>query len=119
MLNMRHVNHDFSDLMMSAFWSCLGFVDEREDKGIPSSHGIAIGANKTFNETWMIFGRLGFSDGATPIYNETVTIGAGRMIRQWSDVFGIGVNWGQSPDDSLPAQWTTEVFYRMQLSQNL
>ena len=67
----------------------------------------------------MIFGRLGFSDGAAPIYNETVTIGAGRLIRQWSDVFGVGLNWGQPPDDSLPAQWTAEVFYRMQLSQNL
>ncbi len=94
-------------------------VDEREEKGIDSAHGIAIGANKTWNEEWMVFARLGFSDGAAPIYNETATIGVGKLIRQWSDVFGIGVNWGQPPDDSLSAQWTTEVFYRLQLSQNL
>ena len=43
----------------------------------------------------------------------------GRLIRQWSDIFGIGVNWGEPPDDSLPDQWTAEVFYRLQLSQNL
>ncbi len=94
-------------------------VDEREDAGISSSHGIAIGANKTWNETWMLFGRLGWSDGTAPIYNKTATLGVGRLIRQWSDVFGIGVNWGQPPNDSLPVQWTTEIFYRMQLSQNL
>jgi porin len=97
-------------------------VDEREEKGIDSAHGIAIGANKTWNETWMAWLRLGWSDGAAPIYNETVGIGFGRLIRQWSDVFGVfgfGINWGDPPDESLRDQWTAEVFYRLQLSQNL
>jgi len=94
-------------------------VDEREDAGFPSSHGFAIGANKTWNETWMLFGRAGWSDGAVPIYNRTATIGVGRMIRQWSDVFGVGLNWGQPPDRDLSDQWTAEIFYRLQLSQNL
>ena len=94
-------------------------VDEREDAGIPSAQGLSLGANKTWNETWMLFGRLGWSEGDTPIYNKTATLGVGRLIRQWSDVFGVGVNWGDPPDDSLRSQWTTEAFYRMQLSQNL
>lgn len=94
-------------------------VDEREDKGLDSAHGIAIGANKTWNETWMAWLRLGWSDGAAPIYNETVGIGFGRLIRQWSDVFGFGINWGDPPNESLKEQWTAEVFYRLQLSQNL
>lgn len=94
-------------------------VDAREDAGLQSAHGFAIGANKTWNETWMLFGRAGWSDGNVQIYNKTATIGVGRLIRQWSDVFGVGVNWGQLPDRSLPDQWSTEIFYRMQLSQNL
>jgi porin len=94
-------------------------VDEREDAGIPSAQGLSLGANKTWNETWMLFGRVGWSEGNTPIYNKSVTFGAGRLIRQWSDVFGVGTNWGDPPDDSLPEQWTTEVFYRMQISQNM
>jgi len=94
-------------------------VDEREEKGIASGHGIAIGANKTFDETWMIWTRMGWSDGAEPIYDRTATIGAGRLIRQWSDVFGIGLNWGSPAFDELSDQWTAEVFYRAQLSQNL
>ena len=40
----------------------------------------------------------GWSYGAVPIYNRTATIGIGRMIRQWSDVFGAGLNWGRPPD---------------------
>jgi porin len=94
-------------------------VDAREDAGIGSAHGITIGANKTWNETWMLFGRAGWSKGAAPIYNQTATVGVGRLIRNWSDVFGFGVNWGRPPDSSLPEQWSAEVFYRLQLSQNL
>ena len=94
-------------------------VDAREDAGIPTAQGLSLGANKTWNETWMVFARAGWSEGNTPIYNKTATLGVGRLIRQWSDVFGIGVNWGDPPDDSLRSQWTTEVFYRMQFSQNL
>ena len=86
-------------------------VEEREEKGIDFAHGIVIGANKTWNESWMGWLRLGWSDGAAPIYNETATIGAGRLIRQWSDVFGVGLNWGDPPYDSLKDQWTAEVFY--------
>jgi hypothetical protein len=33
-------------------------VDECEGKGIPSSHGIGIGANKAWNATWMASLRL-------------------------------------------------------------
>ncbi len=94
-------------------------VDEREDLGIDSAHGVALGANKSWNETWMAWVRLGWSDGNAPLYNETATVGFGRLIRQWSDVFGVGLNWGKPPDDSLKAQWTAELFYRVQLSQNL
>lgn len=61
----------------------------------------------------------GRATSVAPIYNETATIGVGRLIRQWSDVFGIGLNWGDPPDESLKDQWTAEVFYRLQLSQNL
>jgi len=92
-------------------------VDERKDLGIESSKGIAFGANKTWNETWMAFAHAGWSEGSTPIYNQTYTIGFGRLIRQWSDVLGVGINWGESPDKSLPDQTTVELFYRMQLSE--
>lgn len=95
----------------------LWHVDERKDLGIESSRGIAIGANKTWNETWMVFARVGWSEGSAPISNQAYTIGLGRLFRQWSDVLGIGINWGDPPDKSLARQTTAEFFYRMQLSE--
>jgi len=79
-------------------------VDEREDAGIESAHGFTLGANRTWRQRWMAWIRGGWSDGAAPIYNE---------------ILGIGLNWGDPPDDSLREQWTAEMFYRLQLSQNL
>jgi len=94
-------------------------VDDREDAGIESAHGFTLGANRTWRQRWMAWVRGGWSDGAAPIYNETLSIGFGGLLREWSDVFGIGLNWGDAPDDSLREQWTAEMFYRLQLSQNL
>ena len=37
-------------------------VDEREDDGIDEAEGVLLGANYTRNKTWMVFGRLGWSD---------------------------------------------------------
>jgi porin len=91
-------------------------VDEREDLGIESSKGFAIGANKTWNDTWMAFARAGWSEGSAPISNEAYTIGFGRVFRHWNDVIGIGINWGNPPQEQLPRQTTGELFYRMQFS---
>ena len=37
----------------------LWHVDGREDAGIPESEGLALGANWTFDEKWMVFARAG------------------------------------------------------------
>jgi len=93
-------------------------VDQRKDLGIESSKGIAIGANKTWNDTWMLFARAGWSKGSAPLSNQAYTLGFGRWIRQWSDVLGFGINWGNPPDRLLSRQTSAELFYRMQLSEN-
>ncbi len=36
-----------------------------------------------------------------------------------SDLVGLGVNWGKPSDDSLDDQVSDELFYRLQLAQNL
>ena len=97
----------------------LWHVDEREDAGVESSRGLALGANWSWNEKWMAFARAGWSTGSAPISNEAYTIGLGRMFRQWSDVVGIAVNTGSPPDESFKWQTSTELFYRMQLSEHL
>jgi porin len=94
-------------------------VDERENAGVPSAHGITLGANKTTEDgRWMGFARAGWSKGSAPIYNETYTLGLLRKFRRNADLLGVAVNWGDPPDSSLGSQKTGELFYRLQFSQN-
>jgi len=95
-------------------------VDERDKAGVPSAHGVMIGANRTTaDRRWMGFVRAGWSKGTAPIYNETYTLGLVRRLRRNSDEFGLAINWGDPPDDSLKSQTTGELFYRLQFSQGI
>jgi len=79
-----------------------------------------VGANWTTDDVrWMGFVRGGWSDGDAPIYNETYTVGFLRKFRRNSDLLGLAVNWGDPPDDDLRSQTAGELFYRVQLAQNL
>ena len=94
-------------------------VDEREDAGIDSANGVAIAANWTFDDRWMPFARIGFSRGASPIYNESYTAGLIRKFMYRSDLIGLSANYGSPPDSSLRNQTTVETFWRIQFAQNL
>lgn len=96
----------------------LWHVDAREDAGIPESKGVAVTANWTFEEKWMPFFRAGWSDGDAPLMNRTVTLGFLRRFHK-SDLFGLGFNWGDPSDGTLRDQYSTELFYRFQFSENL
>jgi porin len=96
------------------FWH----VDERENAGIESAEGVLFSANWTFKERWMPFFRAGWSDGSAPIYNRSATVGFIRYFAFRSDLSGLGVNWGDPPDDSLDEQVTVEAFHRFQIAQN-
>ncbi|MBY6006682.1 carbohydrate porin [Salipiger bermudensis] len=94
-------------------------VDEREETGTEESLGLSIGANWTFDDVFMPFIRAGWSEGAAPLYNESYTVGAVYRARHRADLMGAAVNWGQPSDESLDPQTTTEIFYRLQLAENL
>jgi len=95
-------------------------VDEREELDIDSAQGVMVGANWTSSDQrWMWFGRAGWSEGDAPIYEEAYTLGFMRKYRRNSDLLGLAINWGQPPQNGLDAQTTGELFYRVQLAQNL
>lgn len=94
-------------------------VDAREEAGTDSSQGLALAANWTFDGKWMPFARAGWSEGASPIYNKSATVGLLRKFKYRSDIAGIGLNWGDPPDDSLREQTTIEAFWNFQFAQNL
>ena len=98
-------------------------VDEREDDGLDDTYGVLLGANYTRDETWMLFGRLGWSDVDSPddpqIYERSMTIGAIYYVAKRSDLAGVAINHGELAAPGLDEQTTAELFYRVQIAQNL
>ena len=94
-------------------------VDEREDAGVPEANGVSIAMNWTWNNEWMPFARIGFSDGDAPIYNDSVTVGLIKKYLYRSDLYGFSFTWGESPVDTLPDQKKLEAFWRFQFSETL
>ena len=95
-------------------------ADEREEAQVEESWGVSLGANwTTADMRWMGFMRAGWSEGSAPLYNETVTVGLLRHFSVRSDLMGLAANWGAPSDPSLRDQYTGELFYRLQLAQNL
>jgi porin len=98
-------------------------VDEREDDGIDDTRGAAIAANWTWDETWMLFGRIGWSDvdaaNDPQIYENSYTFGGLYYFANRSDLAGAAINYGELAAQGLDSQTTAEIFYRVQLAQNL
>jgi porin len=95
-------------------------ADEKENGGSEESDGFTVGANWTWDLRWMAFGKAGWSDGSAPLFNESYTLGFLRYFGKRSDLLGIAINWGEAPNGSgIADQTTTEIFYRLQLAQNL
>ena len=102
-----------------SYWA----VDEREDDGLDDTYGLLFGANYTHDETWMVFGRYGWSDVDAPndpqIYERSVTVGTIYYVARRTDLAGFAVNHGELAAPGLDSQTTAELFYRLQLARNL
>ncbi|MDJ0780035.1 MAG: hypothetical protein QNJ85_19365 [Gammaproteobacteria bacterium] len=98
-------------------------VDTREDDGIDEADGVTLGANWTWDQTWMLFTKIGSSDADAPndpqIAENSVTIGGIYYFANRSDLVGIAYNESELAADGLDDQTTLEAFYRFQLAQNL
>jgi len=95
-------------------------ADAKENVGSEASYGVILGANWTLDNRLMLFARTGWSDGSTSLLNESYTLGMLYYLASRSDQVGLAVNWGDPPSSSgLNEQWTTELFYRLQLVQNM
>lgn len=94
-------------------------VDERVDSGVPSSWGIMLSANHTFENDLMVFGRLGWSDGAAPIAKRAVNAGMLWRPGFYDDLIGFGVTVADPVNQALDRQTTVEGFYRLDVSDNI
>lgn len=98
-------------------------IDERTIAGVDDGWGMALSFNKFLNESWLPFVRIGYSDGGGALLQRSVSTGVGYFRNTFNDVFGVGLNWGQPSKRTfgtgLDDQYTTEVYYRMQLFQHM
>ena len=93
-------------------------TDAREAAGAPSSHGVAFTAQKFIDDKWLPFFRFGYSDGDAALMQTTFSTGLGYQCAN-RDVWGVGLSWGQPTLSSAGVQFTSEAFYRFQLTQFL
>ncbi len=98
-------------------------VDERDDVGYTSGHGINFAANWMYGDYFMPYVRAGWSDGAeeNKFYDRSVTLGFMYKYARRSDVGGVAINWGRLPEKynpGSPDQTTIEAFWRLQFAQN-
>jgi len=95
------------------------YANERKNAGVESGKGLALSAAWFVNDTWMPFLRAGYSDGGGALMEATASAGVGYYFNESKDLFGFGLNWGRPPQSGLDDQYTAEIFYRLQLTQNL
>lgn len=96
----------------------LWHTDARQTAGTPEGHGVAFTAQKFICDRWLPFFHFGYSDGDAALMQTTFSTGVGYQ-REDRDVFGIGISSGQPAVSSLREQFTSEMFYRFQLTQFL
>ncbi len=94
-------------------------VNEREKAQVPDGWGLAFSATWFINDQWMPFLRGGYSDDGGALLEGMVSVGIGRYFTKSRDLLGIGVSWGEPSAEGLDDQYTAELFYRLQLAQNL
>ena len=78
-----------------------------------------ISASWFINDKWMPFLRGGYSQDGAALLDGSVSVGMGRYFNNSSNLLGFGVGWGSPAQKGLEDQVTTELFYRLQLAQNL
>jgi porin len=95
------------------------YAARRKKAQVPDGWGLAFSATKFINETWLPFIRAGYSKRGGALLEASVSGGIGYYMSESRDLIGFGVNWGRPPESGKDDQVTGEVFYRLQVAENL
>lgn len=93
-------------------------IDPRKVAGTGDGWGVLFSMNRFIDDKWLPFFRFGYSHGDTALLQTNFSTGLGYRNKK-KDVAGIGVSWGKPADGTLRDQFTSELFYRIQLTQFL
>ena len=92
--------------------------DAREEAGTEKSWGIVYTYSYVNDKDRIVFLRAGYSRGDAAQMRRFVGIGMSYKIFG-RDTYGIATSWGSPPEKSLRDQITSEIFYRLQVTQNI
>ena len=101
--------------------TCSGIVDERAN-GTPDGWGINGSWQQWINDKWLPFVRGGYTEDSGSLLEKSVTVGVGYQPVPMRGVVGFGFNWGKPNQTSFAGaddQYTTELFWRYQLTKEL
>jgi porin len=107
----------YFDNLHFTFWH----VDERAN-GTPDGWGINASWQKWIDDTWLPFIRGGYTKDSGSLLERSVTAGVGYQPVPMRGVLAFGFNWGRPNETSfgdLDDQYTTELFWRYQLTTEL
>jgi porin len=108
----------FDNIHVTA-WS----ADERVNAATPDGWGVAFSATKFIDDTWMPFLRVGYAEDGGALLERSVSAGVARYWSDTKNLLGFGLNWGRPSESSfgpdLDDQWTAELFYRWQVTQQI
>ena len=109
----------FVDNAHIAFWH----LDDSKETGAQGGHGVNVSMSTLVKGKWLPFLRGGWAHEGGGVYEASVSAGFGYMNQPGGNLLGVGLNWGRPNSDTFPIdlddQWTGEIFYRVQLLENV
>jgi len=99
------------------FWH----IDERSN-GTPDGWGVNGSWQKWIDDKWLPFIRGGYTEDSGSLLEGSATVGVGYQPVPQRGVIGLGFNWGKPNQTSFEGaadQYTTELFWRYQLTKEL
>jgi len=107
----------YFDNVHVTFWH----IDERAN-GTHDGWGLNASWQQWINDKWLPFVRGGYTEDSGSLLEKSVTVGVGYQPIPMRGVIGFGFNWGKPNETSfgdLEDQYTTELFWRYQLTKEL
>lgn len=92
-----------------------------EDTSAGNGMGVGLGFDHEMQGGWVPFARWGYANPDVAPVEHTVAVGLTniRPFGREGDMFGIAGTWANPSDDSLREEKLFEIFYRIQVTENM
>jgi porin len=94
------------------------YVHRLADRGTPKGWGVSVSASRFVGDRWMPFARGGYARDGGALLVGHAALGLGVRLRE-VDLLGAAFSWGRPQAPGARDQYTTELFYRLQLLPSL